>query len=55
MSGDEQMARSEMSTAESAFHGAAEAPKGAGAQAAGDGDSAARAAFVDKLAHLAAV
>ena len=34
---DKEMAKSEMSTAESVFRGAAEAPSGAGARAAGDG------------------
>ena len=37
MSSDNGMAVSDVSTAESAFGGAAEAPRGAGAQAAGDG------------------
>ena len=55
MSDDEDMAKSEMSTAESVFHGAAETPRGAGVRAAGDGEGASRAAFADKLVHLAAV
>ena len=37
MSSDNEMAVSDVSTAESAFRGAAEAPRGAGARAAGDG------------------
>ena len=52
MSDDEELAKSEMSTVESAFHGAAEAPRGAGAQAAGGGGAA---AFADQIAHLPAV
>ena len=55
MSDDKEMARSEMSTAESAFRGAAEAPRGARDQATGDGEGATHTAFADKLAHLAAV
>ena len=46
------MAISDMSTAESAFRGAAEAPRGAGARAAGDG--AARAALREQIARLEA-
>ena len=37
MSNDSEMAVPDVSTAESAFRGAAEAPRGAGARAAGDG------------------
>ena len=46
------MAVSDVSMAESAFRGAAEAPRGAGAQAAGDG--AARAALREQIARLEA-
>ena len=46
------MAVSDVSTAESAFRGTAEAPKGAGARAAGDG--AARAALREQIARLEA-
>ena len=42
MSSDNEMAVSDVSTAESAFRGAAEAPRGAGARAAGDGATRAR-------------
>ena len=48
------MVISEVSTAESAFHGAAEAPRGAGAQAAGEEHGAGRAALREQLAHLEA-
>ena len=41
MSGDSEMAVSEMSTVESSFRGAAEAPMGTGARAAGEDRSAA--------------
>ena len=46
------MAISEVSTAESFFHGAAEAPRGAGARATGDG--AAHAALREQIARLEA-
>ena len=46
------MAVSDVSTVESAFHGAAEAPRGAGARAAGDG--AARAALREQIVRLEA-
>ena len=46
------MAVSDVSTAESAFRGAAEAPRGAGARAARDG--AARAALREQIARLQA-
>ena len=46
------MAVSDLSTAESAFRGAAEAPRGAGARAAGDG--AARTALREQIARLEA-
>lgn len=55
MSDDDEMARLEVSTAESVFHGAAEAPRGAGARATGEGGGAARAVLSDQIAHLAAV
>ena len=50
MSSNNEMAVSDVSTAESAFHGAAEVPRGAGARAAGDG--AARAALREQIARL---
>ena len=46
------MAVSDVSTAESAFRGAAEAPRGAGARAAGDG--ATRAVLREQVARLEA-
>ena len=52
MSSDSEMAVSDVSTAESAFRGAAEAPRGAGTRAAGDG--AARAALREQIARLEA-
>ena len=55
MSSDSEMAISEVSTAESAFHGAAEAPRGAGARAAGEERGAARATLREQLARLEAV
>ena len=55
MSRDEEMARSEMSTAESVFRGAAEAPRGAGARATGGGRGATRATLADQIARLAKV
>ena len=52
MSGDSEMVKLEMSTAEAAFHGVAEAPRGAGSRAAGEGRGAARAALTEKIARL---
>ena len=52
MSGDSEMARSEMSTAECAFRGAEKAPKEAEARAAGEDRVAARAALHEQLARL---
>ena len=52
MSSDSEMAISDVSTAESAFCGAAEAPRGAGARAAGDG--ATRAVVREQVARLEA-
>ena len=52
MSSDSEMAVSDVSTAESAFRGAAEAPRGAEARAAGDG--ATRAALHEQVARLEA-
>ena len=54
MSGDIEMAISDMSTAESAFRGAAEAPRGAGDRAASEVRGAARAALLEQLARLQA-
>ena len=54
MSSDSEMAVSEVSTAESAFCGVAEAPKGAGARAAGEENGAGRAALREQLARLEA-
>ena len=54
MSSDSEMAISEVSTAESAFRGAAEAPRGAGARAAGEEHVAGRAALCEQLACLGA-
>ena len=48
------MAISEMSTVESVFHGAAEAPRGAGARAAGEDRGAMHAALHEQLARLQA-
>ena len=52
MSSDNEMAVSDVSTAESSFHSAAEAPRGAGARAAGDG--AARVALREQITRLEA-
>ena len=52
MSSDNEMAVSEVSTAEFAFRGVAEAPRGAGARAAVDG--AGRAALREQIARLEA-
>ena len=54
MSSESEMAISEVSTAESAFHRAAEAPRGAGARAAGEEHGAGRAALREQLARLEA-
>ena len=54
MSGDSEMAISEVSTVESVFRGAAEAPKRAGGRAAGEDHGAARAALHEQLARLQA-
>ena len=52
MLSDNEMAVSDVSTVESAFCGVAEAPRGAGARAAGDG--ATRAALREQIARLEA-
>ena len=52
MSSDNEMAVSDVSTAESTFRGAAEAPTGAGARAAGDGATC--AALREQIARLEA-
>ena len=54
MSSDSEMAISDVSTAESAFRGAAEAPRGAGPRADGEERCAARAALREQLARLEA-
>ena len=48
------MAISEVSTAESVFHGAAEAPRGSGTRAAGEEHGARRAGLREQLARLEA-
>ena len=54
MSGDTEMAISDVSTVESVFRGAADAPRRAGARAAGEDRGPARAALHEQLAHLQA-
>ena len=54
MSSDSEMAISKVSTAESVFCGAAEAPRGAGARDAGEGNGAGRAVLREQLARLEA-
>ena len=54
MSSDSEMAISEVSTAESAFHEAAEVPRGAGARSAGEENGVGRAALREQLARLEA-
>ena len=54
MSSDNEMAISEVSTAESVFRGAAEAPKRAGARATGEENAAGQAALREQLARLEA-
>ena len=55
MYGEEEMSLSDVSTAESAFRGAAEAPKGARARAAEEGEAVSRPTVAQNLARLAAV
>ena len=54
MSGEAGMAFSDVSTAESAFRGVAEAPSEAGARAA-DGEVASRSSVAQNLSRLAAI
>ena len=54
MSGDSEMVISDVSTAESAFCGAVEAPREAGARAVGEGRGPSSAALHEQLARLQA-
>ena len=54
MSGDNEMAISKVSMAESVFRGAAEAPRGAGARATEEGRGASRAALHEYRGRLQA-